>query len=260
MKRLAGLDGRWWLIGLSIVFAGVLDVATVDAGEPKASRVLILTGEDYAGHKWQRTTPVLKGALSKDSRLTVDIEDDLTFLRTGDLSRYDAIVLHFKNYDPKVPGRAAFDRLDEFVRGGGGLVLVHFACGAFEEFQDDFLQIAGRVWIGLPAPQGRHQHDPYGPFTVKIASADHQITRGMQNFETADELYTCLKGDVPMTTLATAVSKRDGKTYPMAFVLSPGKGRVFHCVLGHDARALQVAGTAQLYRRGAAWAAGLDDR
>ena len=43
----------------------------------------------------------------------------------------------------------------------------------------------------------------------------------------------------------------------MAFVNAYGKGRVFHCVLGHDVGALRVKGVQDLYRRGTAWVAGL---
>ena len=50
-----------------------------------------------------------------------------------------------------------------------------------------------------------------------------------------------------------------GETYPMAFVLSYGEGRVFHCTLGHDAEALRVPAVGELYRRGTAWVAGMDD-
>jgi len=42
----------------------------------------------------------------------------------------------------------------------------------------------------------------------------------------------------------------------MAFVLNYGKGRVFHFVLGHDVRAIETPGTAELLRRGTAWTAG----
>ncbi len=44
------------------------------------------------------------------------------------------------------------------------------------------------------------------------------------------------------------------KDEPMAYRY--GSGRVFQTVLGHDAKALRTAGTAELIRRGAAWAAG----
>ncbi len=221
-------------------------------------RVLLVTGEDYPGHEWRKTAPVLMSELLKDPRLTVDVLADLKSLGTTNLSVYDAVILHFKNYDPKVPGRQGLDNLLRYVKQGGGLMLLHFACGAFEEYKNDFQPIAGRVWFGMQPPPGRAQHDPRGPFTVHIADPNHPITQGMKDFETVDELYTCLEGDAPIRVLATAQSKVDGKTYPIAFVREWGKGRIFHCVLGHDVEAFSGAGPAELIRRGCVWIAGLD--
>lgn len=224
-----------------------------DAGAPvQAARVLILTGEDYEGHKWRETTPVLRRQLETDRRLRVDVIDELGKAADAPLADYRAVVLHFKNYDPNVPSDEARRRLERYVRGGGGLVLVHFACGAFQEWPG-FVELAGRVWN--PKLRG---HDPYGVFRVEIAAPDHPIMRGLKPFDIRDELYTCLDGDVPITVLATARSKIDGKDYPMAFVLKVGEGRAFHCVLGHDTEALGNAGAGALMRRGTAWAAGLE--
>ena len=161
--------------------------------------------------------------------------DDLTKLPGADLSPYAAVVMHFKNYDPEVPGRAGFDNLARYVDAGGGLVLVHFACGAFQEFKTDFAKLAGRAWN--PKLRG---HDPHGKFQVEIVRPDHPAMRGLEAFEADDELYTCLDGDTPITVLAESVSKVDGKRYPMAFVLDYGRGRVYHCVLGHDVKALSI--------------------
>jgi len=83
-------------------------------------------------------------------------------------------------------------------------------------------------------------HDPRGPFTVNIQDAQHPVTAGLKDFETDDELYTCLTGDTPIHVLATAKSKVDRIDYPMAFVLEVGRGRVFHSPLGHDVKALQA--------------------
>jgi type 1 glutamine amidotransferase len=80
--------------------------------------------------------------------------------------------------------------------------------------------------------------------------------QGLPPFETVDELYTCLAGQAPIEVLAQATSKVDGKAYPMAFVLSVGRGRVFHSPLGHDVQALASAAVGELFRRGTAWAAG----
>ncbi len=239
-------------LSLLVTLCGLLS-ASETIPTVQGRRVLIITGEDYPGHTWKLTTPVLEAQYRLDPRLKVAVLDDLTKLASTPLADYNAVVMHFKNYDPQVPGRAAFDKLEKYVEDGGGLVLVHFACGAFQEFRTDFEKLAGRVWN----PQLRG-HDPLGKFRVDIAAVDHPVTRGMAAFETVDELYTCLDGETPITVLATAVSKIDGKTYPLAFVLTHGKGRVFHCVLGHDVRALENAGAGRLFRRGTSWVAGLD--
>jgi type 1 glutamine amidotransferase len=238
------------LFALCAGFLGVLVGSTRQ--EPPLKRVLLVTGEDYPGHKWQETTPVLQKQLEQDGRLAVTRVDDLAFLRSPKLRDYDVVVLHFKNYDPAIPGPEGWTNLNQFVRAGGGLVLVHFACGAFQEWPD-FVKLAGRVYNPKLRP-----HDPYGPFRVDPATRQHPITRGLEPFETTDELYTCLVGDTPIEVLATAVSKEDGKPYPMAFVLSCGQGRVFHSPLGHDVSALKNAQVGSLFRRGTAWAARLE--
>ncbi len=216
-------------------------------------QVLIVTGEDHGAHRWQETTPLLRTLLAQDDRLDVSIVEDLGFLRSPEIHHQAAIVMHFKNYDPKIPGRAGYENLTKFVERGGGLVIVHFASGAFQEFKDDFVKTAGRVW-----DPKRRGHDPYGKFTVNIVNNDHPVTQGLDDFETADELYTCLDGETPIQILADAESKVDRQRYPMALVLKRGSGRVFHTPLGHDVSALSNSGTAELIRRGTAWVAGLE--
>jgi len=132
-----------------------------------------------------------------------------------------------------------------------GLTLVHFACGAFQDWPE-FERLAGRVWD--PKLRGR---DPYGPFEVVIRDPEHPATKGLQPFTTVDELYTCLTGKTPIHVVASARSVVDGKDCPMAFVLQAGRGRVFHSVLGHDAQALRNPGVGLLMRRGCAWTCGL---
>jgi len=79
----------------------------------------------------------------------------------------------------------------------------------------------------------------------------------MTAFQTDDELYTCLAGQKPVNLLATARSKVNGRDYPMAFVFEYGRGRVFHCALGHDVKAIKNPPAAELLRRGCAWTARL---
>ncbi len=214
-------------------------------------RVLLATGLEYPGHKWAITAPLLRDAIAGDARLAVEVSEDPKAWGAADLKACDAVVLNYMNWEDPGPGAAAQENLRAAVSNGTGLVLVHFACGAFQGWPE-FVKIAGRVWN--PKLRG---HDPRGPFRVVIADREHPVTAGLADFDTEDELYTCLDGDTPMRVIATATSKVDSKVYPMAFVLEYGKGRVFHCVLGHDAKAFEAKAVGDLYRRGAAWAAGL---
>jgi len=220
-------------------------------GPPTKARVLVLTGNEYPGHHWKETAPLLARFLADDRRLATEVQDDPNFLASPRLHEYDAVVLNYMNWESPDPGPQARANLKKFVEAGKGLVLVHFACGAFQGWPE-FRQMAGRVYNPALRP-----HDPYGKFTVVIADSDHPVTKGLTSFETTDELYTCLDGDRAIHILAKARSKVDGKDYPMAFLNQYGKGRVFHCVLGHDTAALSVKGVQDLYRRGTAWTAGL---
>jgi len=221
------------------------------------AHILLVTGLDYPGHVWRQTAPVLAEALRKDLRLDVRVVEDPAFLDSAAITQYDLILLHFQNWQQPGPGERARENLRQFVDGGKGVALVHFACGAWHNEWPEFANIAGRVWFGLNPGPGKRQHDPHGPFRVELARTDNPIVRGMDDFDTQDELYTCLEGDHPIEVVAQAKSKVDGQYYPMAFISHYGKGRTFHCVLGHDAKALSVPGVQELYRRGCAWAAGL---
>jgi len=225
---------------------------------PRKARILLVTGVDYPGHLWRQTAPVLSEALTKDDRLEVFRVDDPQFLDSPSIQNYDVIILHFQNWQRPGPDGNARENLRRFVAGGKGLVLVHFACGAWHSEWPEFENLAGRVWFGSEPGPGKRQHDPYGPFRVEIVKPEHLIVAGMTDFDTQDELYTCLIGRHAIETVAQAKSKIDGQYYPMAFVSRCGKGRTFHCILGHDAKALSVPSVQELYRRGCAWAAGLE--
>ena len=246
------------VITLLLLVLSVNGLAQASAAGPHTARILLVTGIDYPGHLWKQTTPVLKAALEKDTRLQVFVVEDPAFLDSSAVDRYDLLLLHFENWEVKGPGEKARENLRRFVENGKGLALVHFACGAWHGEWPEFADLAGRVWFGQDPGPGKRQHDPYGPFRVEIVRPEHPIVRGMSDFDTQDELYTCLTGTHPIQVIAQAKSRVDGTYYPMAFVCSYGKGRTFHCVLGHDAKALSTEPVQELYRRGCAWAAGLD--
>ena len=225
-------------------------------------RILFLTGDDYPGHKWRETAPVLANAIRSHPDLEIEIVKNPGYLASANLTDYDGIILHFMNWQKHAPGEKAREQLQKFVAKGGGLVIVHFACGAFTKWDmqgeptalgtdwPEYPKLAGRYWN--PSMRG---HDPRGTFTVKIKNKSHPITMETGDFETNDELYTCLDGTTAVDTLAIATSSIDGKDYLMAFTLNYGKGRVFHSPLGHDVAALNQT-VCKLFRQGCAWTVG----
>ncbi len=249
---------RSFFPGAAVVVFGLLALST-QAAEPAVdltppadgTRVLLVTGIDYPGHLWRETAPALKQVLEKDPRLKVRIVEDPEALASPRLREWDVVIIHFMNWEKPAPGEQARENLRNFVQSGKGMMLTHFACGAWQDWPE-FMRLAGRVYD--PKLRG---HDPHGSFRVDIADPDHPITKGLAPFETTDELYTCLTGDTPIHIVATARSKVDGKDYPMGFVLNYGKGRVFHTVLGHDVRAFTNSAVPEFLRRACAWTAGL---
>lgn len=217
-------------------------------------RVLIVTGDDYTGHDWRATAPALAWALREVKGLEVSITECPAIYGSPLLAHYDATVIHFKNYDDRLPlGPECREGIRAHVASGKGLALCHFSCGAFQDW-DGFEAIAGRVYNPDLRP-----HDPYGAFTVRMTEESHPTTTGMAPFEVTDELYTCLNGDAPIRVLWEAQSVVDQRAYPMAFTVENTGGRVFHCLLGHNAAVYEAPGPRALYQRGIAWAAGLQE-
>lgn len=85
-------------------------------------------------------------------------------------------------------------------------------------------------------------HPPIGPFTVEVANRDHELTRGIADFEVVDELYlsrTTAPIDVLMQTRfegeATGFVAADWPetVVPILYTRDLGAGRIVYNTLGH---------------------------
>ena len=226
-------------------------VAAARADDVKPVQVLLVTGVDHPAHDWKKTTPVICELLEKDKQFAVRVIEDPNLMASATVFDVDVVLLHFRNEQPLAQEQLVRANLSKFVEQGGGLVVLHFACGAFGDWPE-FRNLAGKVW------DGTNTHDPRGVFTVELTDVEHPITRGTNDFQTDDELYIGLVGERPVQLLATARSKVTGRDHPLAFTFQYGSGRVFHTALGHDERAIRTPETAELIRRGCLWVAGND--
>ena len=86
-------------------------------------------------------------------------------------------------------------------------------------------------------------HPPIMPFTVRTSDPNHELVKGVGEFETDDELYLCrIHGDLHMLLHsefngeATGFIEKDwndGKPRPVYYINKVGKGEVLYLNLGH---------------------------
>lgn len=221
------------------------------AAPPRPKRAVIVTGENsFNGHVWKDTSVELKNILDAGKDFAeVVIQPDPNFIASDEFLTFDVAIFDFRNANPLTSEEKVEANLLKFLGQPKGLVTIHWANGAFP-YWPEYLNIVGRAQQSV--------HDPRGPFTVKIANTEHAITKGMSDYETDDELFWDTKqGNRTIVPLAVAHSKVRYADFPMAFEQQYGRAKVFVTTMGHDIKALKVPGTAELIRRGAAWAGGI---
>jgi type 1 glutamine amidotransferase len=209
------------------------------AAPPRPKRAVIVTGENsFNGHVWKDTSAELKNILDAGKDFAeVVIQADPNFIASDEFLTFDVAVFDFRNGNRLAQEDKVEENLMKFLNQPKGLVTVHWANGAFP-YWPEFVNIVGRAQQSV--------HDRRGPFTVKIVSPKHPITRDMTDYETDDELFWDTKiGNRTITPVAVATSNVHYADFPMAFELQYNRARVFNTTMGHDVKALKVPGTAE---------------
>ena len=263
--------------------------------------VLLVTGQSNRYHNWEVSSPIVKRWLEDSRRFVVTVattppkgttpNQDMSSFAPR-FSDYQAVVLDYEGFEFAPPVKQAFV---EYVRNGGGLVVLHAADNAFPGWPEYNEMIAVGGWGGFTpgysnrtqadgpkirwrdggmvldsVTAGTAQHPSPHDFLITNRAADHPIMKGLPSawLHASDELYSNLRGPAKnVTVLATATAPTSmpngtGEHEPLIMAISYGKGRVFHDTLGHvgatqkePIRAMNSVDYVLLLQRGTEWAA-----
>ncbi len=265
-------------------------------------RALLLTGQSSQHHDWSVTSAAMASRLEETGRFAVEMvrvypRAEALGLQEASgvgLQEVSGLGLH-RDYDVVIVDyegerwpREAEDALEGYVRGGGGLVIVHAADNAFPEWPA-YQQLCGiGGWGGrdesvgpkirwrdgtqvIDDSPGVAMHPPRQDFPVVTRAPDHPIMRGLPAswLHADDELYSQLRGPaIGLEVLATGCidaavhPKATGENEPVLMTIAYGAGRVFHTTLGHvgpadgsRTTAIDCVGFIVTLQRGAEWAA-----
>lgn len=292
---------------LSSILAASL-VLCISAAAAEKMKALIVDGQN--NHQvWPKSTVMMKQYLENSGLFEVDVartrfisnfkreESWLPLAGAGetegtekpvadpnfspDFSKYKIVVSNFGFGAADWP-EATRANLEQYMKNGGGLVVVHAANNAWGQWPEFNKMIGLGGWGGrneksgpyvyydangkivrdAESPGGCGKHGPRNEFKITMRDKSHPITRGLPDFwmHSEDECYSQLRGPAEnMTILATAADtpelQKAGRHEPMLMVLQYGKGRVFHTTLGHDTAAFEGVGFIVTFLRGSEWAA-----
>ena len=294
---------------LLFIISGCMQSPT-PAAEPTKIRALIIDGQNNHG-VWPKSTMMMKSYLEETSLFTLDIYRSENLWRSTGYDNYIAkhplndgknyqelkepqtdanFAPNFANYDVivsnfgwKAAAWPAATKLafEQYMKNGGGLVVVHAADNSFPDWLEFNKMIGLGGWGDRNETDGPYKyynktgelitdtskgsggaHGPAHEFQIQLRNTEHPITQGMPTLwlHTKDELYAKLRGPAEnMTILASAypqnVENGDVRHEPMLMTIDYHQGRIFHSTLGHDQTSFEGVGFITTFLRGTQWAA-----
>jgi len=169
------------------------------------------------------------------------------------LKKYAVVVFNNTTGDLPLADKQAF--LD-WVKGGGAVYGIHAATDTFHNWPE-FVEMMGGEFKG---------HGPQSEVEFLIIDPKHPATKGLNNFKHNEEIYqfnVTMNNWLPdkvRVLIALDKHPNTGKPgfYPIAWVRSYGKGRVFYTAIGHREDLMQTPEVQAHYLGAMKWALGIE--
>jgi len=221
-------------------------------------KLLLMSG---GRHPYEESTPVLKGFLESAGH-AVTLREDAEALTDGTLDSSDALVFNTLREGEMALDGSQQESLKSYISSGKGFVCIHIS-GCVPEEWHDYAEITGGGWV-----MGKSFHPPYSNFKVDVSNCSHPCARGLDGFDTDDELYMNIDyragnevfleadfvgGVFDQNRKGAEKIEMAGGTFPLAWTRSYGSGKVFVTLLGHDGRSQGNKGFQEVVLNGVSW-------
>jgi len=197
--------------------------------------------------------------LGRERQFAVEVSDDPTIFTDEHLKTFKALV--FDNTNNEIlDTEEQKSALQRYIRGGGGFVGIHSACGSMRHWPWFWSMLGGTF----------KRHPAFQPFTIRVKDPKDAATAHLPPaFEWTDEFYflermpddlhVLLTGD--LTTLndkdkARFADQRFGNELPLTWRHEFDGGREWFTALGHKSEAYSDPKLTQLILGGILWAMG----
>jgi type 1 glutamine amidotransferase len=204
----------------------------------REKNVLIYTrnGEGYVHENISASVGALK-KICQELGLSYQVSEDPAIFSEGFSNKFGLVIFSNTNNE-------AFDHqnqreiFQEFIRGGGGFVGIHSACGSERDWPWFWAMIGGKF----------RRHPPFQPFDIKVIDPDNPATEFLgEIWKWEDECYYIdhLNPDIHVLLAADLTTIEDpekdgfpgaifGDLFPLAWIHKYDGGRQFFTALGHD--------------------------
>jgi type 1 glutamine amidotransferase len=229
--------------------------------QSKSNKIEVLIIDGFSNHDWKQTTLVVKSILEKSNLFNVSVS---TTPSQPDSKDWDAWNPKFKNYDVIIQNTNNIDNkkfrwpkkveehLENYVKSGGGLYILHSANNAFSLWEEYNLMI-GLGWRTpvegvalkvkddgqieeIPIGEGKGTYHGARNDEVIHVLNSHPINQGFPKaWKTPNmELYKYARGPAKnITVLSYAKEAETNINWPVEWVVAYGKGRVYNSSMGH---------------------------
>jgi type 1 glutamine amidotransferase len=250
---------RWMMkLCVAVALVTVLGTATARADDKPVRALFVLVGA--GGHNVEVNTPPLFQTIDKVGGIKATLlapprgkpGDGAHLSKLGEVKKADYDVLVFYTVGNKLTEEQE-KALEKFLDEGGGIVAIHGATASFSN---------SKLWLNLTG--GRFAGHAPGTYDllINITDTKHPITAGVEPFTINDEEYTYRFAEGVQRHVLAQFRERPAKTpeknnnNDILWTIDAGKGRVFHCGLGHDVKAWSNPSFQKLILQGIHWAAG----